>query len=394
VTAAGRALLVVEPTFLDEHVGVLRVIAHYYNRLSSLGMSVDFAVPADGRLTLLDEPSSRTVVTRLSTPRTGTSSPTWRSGEGWHAGRPPAPDRAQSRATVLGLAGTCHAVEYDVSMLTNPWLCDRLMPDEQFTHGYVHDLVPNLLLAHALDVGAAYHGFAFAGAHHRGYAYYLDHVGHVLCNSQSTADDFLTVYGETAPPVSVDVPFVPDAGAPTNDRWASPPEGSTRLLLVNALDLRKNILRMEAALLAAPWKRPVHLDVVGRERMPAGQAEQVLTNLAAAGMSVHWYRGASDARLVELYSTSDGLLFTSLYEGLGLPILEAQSCGLPTVSSDTSSCREISLNDVLRVDPLDVDQTAEAIVRIAERDERVLAGAALRTAQREWLSTRNGWTGR
>ncbi len=393
MTRAARALFVVEPTFLDEHVGVLRVLAHYHSRLTGLGTEVDFAVPLGGRLTLLDDASTRTAVQRLSSPRQGTETPSWTSSDGW-VDTQPGLDAERVAETPMSFAGRCRASDYEISLLTNPWLCDRPMPDERFTHGVVYDLVPNLLEVHALDLGAAYHGHAFAGAHHRGYAYFVDHVDQVLCISDSTADDFLSFYGHCSPPVRVDVPFEPANGQPVNDRWDSAPERRARLLLVNALDLRKNILGMESALLEAAAGRAVHLDVVGRERMPLDEAEEVLENLAAAGMSVDWYRGASDARLLNLYSTSDGLIFTSLYEGLGLPVLEAQSCGLPALSSDTSSCREISLNDSLRVDPLDVDQTTEAIVRIIERDDGILAGNTLRTAQREWLVTRNRWSAR
>lgn len=390
MTGGARALFVVEGTFLDEHVGVLRVLAHYHARLTGLGTEVDFAVPLDGRLALLDEASTRTVVQRLGSPRSGTATPSWTSSGGW-AAEPEPSGPHPTAGTALALGGTCRASDYDVSLLTNPWLCDRPMPDERFTHGVVYDLVPNLLEVHALDLGAAYHGHAFAGAHHRGYAYFVDHVDEVLCISDSTADDFLSFYGPSSPPVRVDVPFEPDDAQPVNDRWSSAPASRARLLLVNALDLRKNILGMEAALLEAAEGRAVHLDVVGRERMPLDEAMAVLDGLGAAGMTVDWYRGASDARLGELYAGSDGLLFTSLYEGLGLPVLEAQGCGLPTLVSDTSSCREISLNPSLRVDPLDVAANAEAIVRIVERDDRILTGAGLRAAQRAWLATRNRW---
>lgn len=385
-----RALFVVEPRFLDEHVGVLRVLAHYHSRLTGLGTQIDFAVPLDGRLTLLDEASTRTAVTRLGNPRSGTSAPSWTSSGGWAVTSPEAGPHGTA-VTALSFAGPCRTSDYGIALLTNPWLCDRPMPNERFTHGLVYDLVPNLLEVHALDLGAAYHGHAFAGAHHRGYAYFVDHVDQVLCISDSTADDFLSFYGSSSPPVRVDVPFEPDETQPINDRWDSAPARRARLLLVNALDLRKNIRGMEAALLEAAAGRAVHLDVVGRERMPLAAAVEIMSNLAAAGISINWYRGASDARLMELYAGSDGLLFTSLYEGLGLPVLEAQSCGLPALVSDTSSCREISLNASLRVDPLDVTANAEAIARLVERDERILAGAALRTAQRDWLSIRNRW---
>lgn len=395
MTASGRALLVVEPTFLDEHVGVLRVLAHYHGRLTAQGMAVDFAVPIGGRLMLLDEPSTTRAVERLSSPRGGTAVPTWTSAGGWAAGSPPVATPGPVRPVEpLSFTGPCRSSSYAVSVITNPWLCDRPMPTERFTHGIVYDLVPNLLLAHALDLGAPYLGFGFAGAHHRGYAFYADNVDEVMCISESTLQDFLTFYGDQPMRTVVDIPFTPDDTSPVNDRWDAARGTTAQLLLVNALDLRKNILGLQAALSRVALDHTVHLSVVGRERMPLEQAERVLGALADAGVTIDWYRGASDSRLMELYATTDGLLFPSLYEGLGLPILEAQSAGLPTVSSDSSSCREINLNRSLLVDPHDVDQLGLAITRVIERDTGVLAGAGLRREQRAWLGPRSAWTGR
>lgn len=391
MSGSPRALFVVEPRFLTEHVGVLRVIAHYHERMRDAGIPVQFALVRDRELHLLSADSHDRVVRRLTAPRTGTDTPTWVSGRPWPFPDGTADAAAGPRVAPLETAGRCRAADFDVSVITNPWLCDVPMPAERFTHGIVYDLVPNLLTAQALDLGVVYRGHAFAGAHHRGYAYYADHVDEVLSISESTAADFLAFYGDSAPPVLVDIPFEPDPHAPENDRWDAAPEDTARLLLVNALDLRKNILGMQAALLRVAPSRPVRLTVVGRERMPLTEAEAVLCGLAAAGMTVEWYRGASDACLVQLYASTDGLLFPSLYEGLGLPILEAQSCGLPALSSNTSSCREINLNPSLQVDPLDVDQMAGAIDRIVARDGGILAGRELRTAQRGWLAPRSRW---
>lgn len=391
MSAGRRALFVVEPTFLTEHVGVLRVIAHYHARFRSEGVAVHFALVRNRELLLLADESQDRATRRLSALRTGNDTPTWTSGQPFpvegDSGRGRAPARAERPAT----ARRVRAAEYDFSVLTNPWLCDVPMPAERFTHGIVYDLVPNLLLTHALNLGAPYIGHAFAGAHHRGYAYYGDAVDQVLCISESTAQDYLAFYGDTSSDVVVDIPFEADPVAPPNDRWDAGPDGPARLLLVNALDIRKNILGTARALRRVARYREIRLEVVGRERMPHAQAQEVLEGLADAGTTVDWYRGASDACLRTLYATSDGLLFPSLYEGLGLPILEAQSCGLPALSSNTSSCREINLNDSLQIDPLDLDRMAGAVEAIVDRDAGILAGEKLRTAQRDWLATRSTW---
>jgi len=68
--------------------------------------------------------------------------------------------------------------------------------------------------------------------------------------------------------------------------------------------------------------------------------------------------------LSTLYSKADALLFPSLYEGFGIPPLEAMSCGCPVVASNTSSLPEVCGNAAYYVDPYSVDSIAEGIFRI------------------------------
>ena len=79
----------------------------------------------------------------------------------------------------------------------------------------------------------------------------------------------------------------------------------------------------------------------------------------------------ADQDLAALYSLADLFVFPSLYEGFGLPPLEAMACGTPVVCSNTSSLPEVVGDAALTVDPLDVPALAEAM-------ERALADSALR----------------
>jgi len=73
---------------------------------------------------------------------------------------------------------------------------------------------------------------------------------------------------------------------------------------------------------------------------------------------------ADTEELVALYSRADAFLFPSLYEGFGLPILEAQACGCPLLTSDRTSCPEVAGDGAVIVDPTSVDAIAEGILRI------------------------------
>ena len=94
----------------------------------------------------------------------------------------------------------------------------------------------------------------------------------------------------------------------------------------------------------------------------------------------------SDEELVSLYSGAGCFLFPSLYEGFGLPVLEAMACGAPVVTGDTSSLPEAAGDAALMVPPSDVDAVAGAVLRVLTDDalaadlrRRGLERAAART---------------
>ena len=72
-----------------------------------------------------------------------------------------------------------------------------------------------------------------------------------------------------------------------------------------------------------------------------------------------------DADKGALYAGALALVFPSLYEGFGFPVLEAMHCGTPVICSNTSSLPELAGDAALLVDPLDVDAIAEAMGALA-----------------------------
>ncbi|MCP4542327.1 MAG: glycosyltransferase family 4 protein [Chloroflexi bacterium] len=73
-----------------------------------------------------------------------------------------------------------------------------------------------------------------------------------------------------------------------------------------------------------------------------------------------------DADLPALYRNAALFAFPSLYEGLGFPVLEAMACGVPAITSNVSSLPEVAGDAAMLVDPLDVDDLAEAMARVLE----------------------------
>jgi len=81
---------------------------------------------------------------------------------------------------------------------------------------------------------------------------------------------------------------------------------------------------------------------------------------------VIWTGYAKTEEMVALYNLADVFVFPSLYEGFGLPPLEAMACGTPVVVSNISSLPEVVGDAGLVVDPLSEEDIAEAILRIVD----------------------------
>ncbi len=71
--------------------------------------------------------------------------------------------------------------------------------------------------------------------------------------------------------------------------------------------------------------------------------------------------------MVALYRSATALIFPSLFEGFGLPVVEAMACGCPVITSTRGSLGEILGNAALIVDPENIDQMSEAMVTM-EKD--------------------------
>ena len=94
--------------------------------------------------------------------------------------------------------------------------------------------------------------------------------------------------------------------------------------------------------------------------------------------------------LADLYCASEFLVFPSLFEGFGLPVLEAMSCGTPVACSDISSLPEVAGGAAMLFNPYDVDSMAEVIESLAGSDEKrkELASRSLaRSKEFSWVKT-------
>ena len=72
----------------------------------------------------------------------------------------------------------------------------------------------------------------------------------------------------------------------------------------------------------------------------------------------------SDDDLLLFYNQAEVMVFPSLYEGFGLPIIEAMSCGCPVITSNTTSLPEVAGKAAILVDPQNTKEISEAIIKL------------------------------
>jgi glycosyltransferase involved in cell wall biosynthesis len=179
------------------------------------------------------------------------------------------------------------------------------------------------------------------------------------------------------------IPYGVASGFRPADRWA-PFDGDRplRVLAVGTLEPRKNLVRLLDALRLVALKQAVHLRVIG----PDGYQSSRIRQRLSTGIQVDLIGWASETDLAREYRAADIFAYPSIYEGFGLPVLEAMSAGTPTVASTGGSIPEVAGDAALLVDPLDPAAMAAAILQLAG-DPALAEGLRARGLERARLFT-------
>ena len=139
------------------------------------------------------------------------------------------------------------------------------------------------------------------------------------------------------------------------------------VLSVGTLEPRKNIPALIDAysMLPADLQRRFPLVLVGMRGWLTSGLEARMKPLVARGV-IKPLGYVADEMMPLIYSGAAAFVFPSLYEGFGLPPLEAMACGAPVISSTSSSLPEVVGDAGVLVDPMNVDALAESLRRVLE----------------------------
>jgi glycosyltransferase involved in cell wall biosynthesis len=134
---------------------------------------------------------------------------------------------------------------------------------------------------------------------------------------------------------------------------------------------------------------PRHLVVLGFKRWKFQKDLQLVRELALENR-VHFVGFVPDADIPAFYNRAEVLLFPSLYEGFGIPTLEAMACGCPVVTSMTGSSPEVAGGAAMLVDPYDVESIRagiEHVVRDESLKQSIIAKGLRRCKDFSWDKT-------
>lgn len=203
----------------------------------------------------------------------------------------------------------------------------------------------------------------------------LRRATHAVAISEATKRDLVRLVGLPAERISVVYPgsaLPPPAGSVAENRRRAAELGLPPhfLLYVGGTDFRKNLgFLLEGFARVSRRGYGGHLVLVGetfQSRLPEverlrRQAEQ----LEIAGR-IHWLGWTCDETLAVLYRAADALVFPSLYEGFGLPVLEAMRCGGVVLAARSSAVPEVAGDVAYYFDPTDVESFTAAFAEFVE----------------------------
>jgi glycosyltransferase involved in cell wall biosynthesis len=203
---------------------------------------------------------------------------------------------------------------------------------------------------------------------------FLRDADKIIAISECTKKDAIRLYGIEEAKIRVIHggvnpffrPVSPDTAEAVRHRYNLP---NHYILYVGTIEPRKNLVTLLEAYRALRNRdAEIKLVIAGRK---GWRQEEFFRKLLKTGLEhdIVFTGFVPDQDLPAVYTMADVFAFPSLYEGFGLPVLEAMACGTPVVCSNTSRLPEVAGNAAVLVSPQDVRGWIEALNKILKSDE-------------------------
>ena len=195
-------------------------------------------------------------------------------------------------------------------------------------------------------------------------------IDHILTDSESSKRDIVAHLGVPADRLTVVYPGIDlEQFRPEPARDSATPRLRPYILCVGGADPTKNVGALISAFSRLPSAVRMAYDLllVGDFRRRGELHERIAQS--GTGTQTVLTGVVDDELLIDLYRHAAVFVFPSLYEGFGLPVLEAMACGCPVVSSNASSLPEVAGDAAILVNPNDVDALTAAIERVLQDED-------------------------
>jgi glycosyltransferase involved in cell wall biosynthesis len=189
----------------------------------------------------------------------------------------------------------------------------------------------------------------------------------IVADSKATADDVEDFLPSVGHRINVIYPGLTQL-SPKVVETTDPSERYA--LFVGTLEPRKNLRRILEAFSSLPPAVSANMKLViaGGQGWRMGNLSDLIMQLGLREKVV--LEGhVSNSRLATLYASAEFLLMPSLYEGFGFPIIEAQSFGIPVITSNISSMPEVAGDGAIFVNPTSVDEIRAAVQALATQPD-------------------------
>lgn len=251
--------------------------------------------------------------------------------------------------------------------------------------------VPSINVMH--DINFEHHPEMHGRAHLHHFKKYFPKYAlkakEIITVSDYSKQDIMDLYGVEDEKVNVVYNGVSDAFMPLEPeeipkiktKWSN---GLPYFVFIGSIHPRKNLVRLLQAFDRFKEKSdsPHQLLIVGKKAFMNEELERTYREMAHQKDVIFTGRLEEDD-MIQVLSAAEALTFVPVFEGFGMPVIEAYKCGVPVITSDITSLPEIAGKASLLVDPLNIDLITDAMLEMA-MDSKLrnrMAKAGLKRAQ-------------